>query len=52
MDEKEELLKKKALEIGVKYRQADKPTRLEVGKLMLYGPKRIKKKRYKKKKSL
>ncbi|MDB2122844.1 hypothetical protein [Clostridium paraputrificum] len=49
--DKESKLIDKALELGVKYGQADKPTKIEVGKLMT-GNRRIKRNRGKKKKCL
>lgn len=49
IDKTKELIYK-ALIIGEKYGQADKPTKIEVGKLMT-SDRRIKRKRYKKKKA-
>lgn len=50
IDKTEELMCR-ALIIGEKYGQADKPTKVEVGKLMTSN-RRIKRKKYKKKKCL
>ena len=49
--DKEQQLKDKALELGERYREADKPVRIEVGKLMS-GQRRIYSKRKRKKKGL
>ena len=42
---KSEELENKVLEIGKKYKKADKPTKIEVGKKMLGKRRKIKKKK-------